>query len=74
MTKDSCTVSQPDIILFIKKLEPPRPCFRPRTNISTYSSENPSAKQPVGDFDMPMSLMDISKSEDLNDVQVNVFR
>ena len=57
-----------------EKLEPPRPCFRPRTNILTYSSENPPAKQPVGDFDMPISLMDVSKFEDLNDVQVNVFR
>ena len=57
-----------------EKLEPPRSCFRPRTNILTYSSENPSAKQPVGDFDMPMSLMVISRFEDLNDVQVNVFR
>ena len=57
-----------------EKLKRPRPCFRPRTNILTYSSEKPSAKQPVGDFDMPMSHMDISKFEDLNDVQVNVFR
>ena len=55
-------------------LEPPRNCFRPRTNVLTYSNQNPAAKQPVGDFDMPMSLMDISKFEDMNEVQVNVFR
>ena len=55
-------------------LEPPRKCFRPRTNVLTYSNENPAAKQPVGDFDMPMSLMDISKFEDMNEVQVNVFK
>ena len=29
-----------------EKLEPTRPCFRPRTNILTDSSENHSAKQP----------------------------
>ena len=62
-------------LVFLKeKLEPPRPCLRPRTNILIYSSENPSAKQPIGEFDMPMCLLDISKFEDLNEVQVNVFR
>ena len=55
-------------------LEPPGPCFRKRTKVLTYSSENPSAKQPLGDFDMPMSLLDIPRCEDMNEVQVNVFR
>ena len=55
-------------------LEHPVPCFRQRTNVLTYSSENPSAKQPLGDFDMPMSLSDIPRFEDMNEVQVNVFR
>ena len=49
-------------------LEPPGPCFRQRTNVLTYSSENPSAKQPLGDFDMPMSLLDIPRFEDMNEV------
>ena len=57
-----------------EKLEPPIPCVRPRTNVLTYSREKPSAKIPKGNFEMPMSLHDISKFEDLNEVQVNVFR
>ena len=69
-----CFTAGYHLVYLKEKLEPPRPCFRPRTNILTYSSENPSAKQPIGVFDMPMSLLDISKFEDLNEVQVNVFR
>ena len=69
-----CFTAGYHLVYLKEKLEPPRPCFRPRTNILTYSSENPSAKQPIGEFDMPMSLLDISKFEDLNEVQVNVFR
>ena len=61
------------LVYLKEKLEPPRPCFRSRTNILTYSSENPSAKQPIGESDMPMSLLEISKFEDINEVQVNVF-
>ena len=57
-----------------EKLEPPAPCVRPRTNVLTYSRESPSAKMPKENFEMPMSLHDISKLEDLNEVQVNVFR
>ena len=55
-------------------LEPPGPCFRQRTNVLTYSSENPNAKQPLGDFDMRMSLLDIPRFEDMNEMQVNVLR
>ena len=57
-----------------EKLKPPAPYFRPRTNVLTYSKENPSAKMPKGNLEMPMSLHDISKFEDLNEVQVNVFK
>ena len=62
--------------LFYKKEEKQEPlasCFRPRTNVLTYSRENPSAKMLKGNFEMPMSLHDIS-IEDLNEVQVNAFR
>ena len=69
-----CFTAGYHLVYWKEKLEPSRPCFRPRTNILTYSSENPSAKQPIGEFDMPMSLLDISMFEDLNEVQVNVFR
>ena len=57
-----------------EKLEPTTPCFRPRTNVLTYSRENPSAKMPKGNYEMPMSLHGISKFEDLNGLQVDVFR
>ena len=62
-------------LVYIKeKLEPPVPCFRPRTNVLTYIKENPSAKMPKGNFEMLMSLHDMSKFEDLNEVEVSVFR
>ena len=81
MTTALYIATQLDTTLFIKKekLEPPAPCFSPRTKASghrasgqgqilTYSRENPSAKMPKGNFEMPMSLHDISKFEDLNEV------
>lgn len=46
--------------------------YRKRTSPQTYSVEG--AVQPAGDFPMPMSLNDLSKFEQLNDVQVNIFR
>ena len=55
-------------------LDPTGPYLRHRTNVLTYSSENPSAKQLLGNFDKPMSLLDIPRFEDMNEVQVNVFR
>ena len=69
-----CYTAGYHIVYKEEKLEPPAPCFRPRTNVLTYSRENPSAKMPKGNFEMPMSLHDISKFEDLNEVQVNLFR
>ena len=69
-----CYTAGYHIVYKKEKLEPPAPCFRPRTNVPTYSRENLSAKMPKGNFEMPMGLHDISKFEDLNEVQVNVFR
>ena len=48
--------------------------FRPRTNPLTYHPSNAATHQAVGDFEMPMSLNRIDRFEDLNQVQVNVFR
>ena len=48
--------------------------WRVKTSPHTYSLQNPVAHQPVGEFDMPMSLNDIPRFERLNNVQVNVFR
>ena len=39
-----------------------------------YSSENLRAKQPVGEFMMPMAFHQMEKFEELNQVRVNVFR
>ena len=69
-----CYTAGYHIVYKKEKLVPPAPCFRPRTNVLTYSRENPSAKMSKGYLEMPMSLHDITKFEDLNEVQVNVFR
>ena len=57
-----------------EKLEPPASCFRPLTNVLTYSRENTSAKMPKGNLKLSMSLHDISKCKYLNEVQINMFR
>ena len=39
-----------------------------------YSSNNPSAHQAIGDFDMPMGFKDMANIEIINNLQLNVFR
>ena len=48
--------------------------WRMRTNPETYSTSNPMTHEPVGDFEMPMAFNQIPRFENLNKVQVNVFR
>ena len=48
--------------------------WRMRTNPETFSPSNPMTHQPVGDFEMPMAFNQILTFENLNKVQVNVFR
>ena len=48
--------------------------WRTVTSPPLYSSNNPSAHQAIGDFDMPMGFKDMANFEILNNVQVNVFR
>ena len=45
-----------------------------RTNPETYSPFNPMTHQPVGNFGMPMAFNQVLSFENLNKVQVNVFR
>ena len=45
-----------------------------RTNPKTYSRSNPMRHQPVGDFELPMAFNQIPRFENLNKVQVHVFR
>lgn len=52
----------------------PNTSWRTRTNPSTYSRENPNAKQPDGGFEGPMNMKDIPRFEQQNNVQINVFR
>ena len=47
--------------------------WRMRMNPET-SSPNPMTHQPVGDFDMPMAFNQIPRFQNLNKVQINVFR
>lgn len=47
---------------------------RARTSPNTYSSENPLAHQPEGQYPEPMGLRSIPRFETANNVQVNVFR
>ena len=55
-------------------LVPENASWRQKTNPIMYSPENPAAKQPVGEFLMPMSFHQFEKFEQLNQVRVNVFR
>ena len=48
--------------------------WRTVTSPPLYSSNNPAAHQPLGNFDMPMGFKDMVAFEDLNQVQVNVFK
>ena len=48
--------------------------WRMRMNPETYSPSNPLTHQPVGDFEAPMAFGQIPLFENLNKVQVNVFR
>ena len=59
---------------FGPQLIPPNAPWRQRTNQIMYSSENPRAKQPVGEFMTPMVFHQMEKFEQLNNVRVNVFR
>ena len=45
-----------------------------KTNPIMYSPENPRAKQPVGEFMMPMAFHQLDKIEHLNQVSVNAIR
>ena len=59
---------------FGPQLIPPNAPWRQKTNPIMYSSENSRAKQPVGEFMMPMAFHQMEKFEELNQVRVNVFR
>ena len=48
--------------------------WRTVTSPPLYSSNNPSAHQAIGDFDMPMGFKDMANFAILNTVPVNVFR
>ena len=48
--------------------------WRMGTIPETYSPSNPMLHQPFGDFEMPMAFNQIPRFENLNKVQVNVFR
>ena len=48
--------------------------WRTRTKPETHGPSNPMTNQPVGDFEMPMAFNQILRFENLNKVQVNVFR
>ena len=60
--------------LFGPALIPADASWRQKSNPIMYSSENPRAKQPVGEFMMPMAFHQMEKFEQLNKVRVNVFR
>ena len=45
-----------------------------KKNPIIYGPENPRAKQPVGEFIMPMTFHQLNKFKQLNQVRVNVFR
>ena len=48
--------------------------WRTVTSPTLYSSNNPSAHQANGLYDMPMGFKDLPRFENLNSVQVNIFR
>ena len=56
------------------KLIPDIASWRQKTNPIMYGPENPRAKQPVGEFMMPMAFYQLKKFEQFNQVRVNVFR
>ena len=56
------------------KLIPDNASWRQKTNPIMYGPENPRAKQPVGEFLIPMAFHQLKKFEQLNQVRVNVFR
>ena len=56
--------------LFLSKNE----VWRLRPNSETYSPSNPFTHQTVGDFEKPMAFSQSSRFENLNKVEVNVFR
>ena len=47
--------------------------WRTLTSLPLYSSNNASAHQTIGDFDMPMGFEDMANFEILNEVQVKIF-
>lgn len=61
-------------LTFGPSLHPPRATKRQKEDPWYYSSGNPIAHVPQGTFTMPMSLNQIHRFEELNDVSVNVFR
>ena len=46
---------------------------RKRTNSKKYNTSSAKTHQPVGAFEMPMALKEITRFVNLNEVQVNVF-
>ena len=60
--------------LFGPNLIPDDASWRQVTSPEHYSSNNPLAKQPIGEYDMPMGFHQMGKFEKLNNVRVNVFR
>ena len=56
------------------KLIPDNASWRRKTNPIMYGPEKPRAKQPVGEFMIPMAFYQLKKFEQLNQVRVNVFR
>ena len=48
--------------------------WRMRMKSETYSPSHPMTHQPVGDFEMPMAFNQIRRFENLNKVQINLFR
>ena len=51
-----------------------RKCWQLRTTPKTYSLSNPMTHQPVGDFEKLMAFNQLPRFENLNKLQVTVFR
>ena len=60
--------------LFGPSLIPDTGNWRQKTNPFYYGSENPKARLPIGEYDMPMGINQIDQFETLNNVRVNIFR
>ena len=56
------------------RLVPKGTSSRQITSPHTYGPENKIAKQPIGQYYMPMGFHQMSRFEELNNVRVNVFR